>query len=52
VRDIAHVQLTRTGGAGAVREFVELLLKARGEWTRIVESYVTERSRPIKGRTS
>jgi 3-deoxy-D-manno-octulosonate 8-phosphate phosphatase (KDO 8-P phosphatase) len=30
------------GGAGAVREFVEALLGARGEWTRLVEEYVAE----------
>ncbi|MBW7935083.1 MAG: HAD hydrolase family protein, partial [Gemmatimonadaceae bacterium] len=28
----AKVHLTRPGGAGAVREFCELLLRARGEW--------------------
>ena len=30
------------GGAGAVREFAEALLGARGEWTRLVEGYVEE----------
>ena len=30
------------GGAGAVREFVEALLGARGEWTSLVEDYVEE----------
>jgi len=30
------------GGAGAVREFVEALLGARGEWTELVEDYVAE----------
>jgi 3-deoxy-D-manno-octulosonate 8-phosphate phosphatase (KDO 8-P phosphatase) len=30
------------GGAGAVREFVEALLGARGEWTSLVEEYVAE----------
>jgi 3-deoxy-D-manno-octulosonate 8-phosphate phosphatase (KDO 8-P phosphatase) len=30
------------GGAGAVREFAEALLTARGEWTRLVEGYVEE----------
>jgi 3-deoxy-D-manno-octulosonate 8-phosphate phosphatase (KDO 8-P phosphatase) len=38
------VQLRRRGGHGAVREFAELLLKARGEWDAIVEAYVAERS--------
>lgn len=33
---------TAAGGRGAVREFVEALLRARGQWTRIVEEYVEE----------
>jgi len=32
----------RAGGAGAVREFCEALLGARGEWKRLVEEYVAE----------
>ncbi len=40
VRRAAHVQLTRRGGNGAVREFAELLLEARGEWIDAVERYV------------
>ena len=39
----AHVRLTRSGGRGAIREFCELLLKARGEWDGIVEWYVRSR---------
>ena len=39
------VRLTRQGGHGAVREFAELLLKARGEWETTVDAYVAERSR-------
>jgi 3-deoxy-D-manno-octulosonate 8-phosphate phosphatase (KDO 8-P phosphatase) len=38
------LQLTRSGGAGAVREFAELLLKARGQWEEVTEVYVRERS--------
>ncbi len=45
VRRVASVQLTRHGGAGAVREFVELLLGARGEWATQVEAYVASRER-------
>ncbi len=30
------------GGQGAVREFVEALLRARGEWTALVEEYVEQ----------
>ncbi|HEX2081666.1 MAG TPA: HAD-IIIA family hydrolase [Longimicrobium sp.] len=36
---------TRRGGHGAVREFAEALLKARGEWAGAVEAYVRERER-------
>ena len=41
---IARLRLTRHGGRGAVREFAELLLSARGEWERLTEAYVAERS--------
>jgi 3-deoxy-D-manno-octulosonate 8-phosphate phosphatase (KDO 8-P phosphatase) len=34
---------TREGGRGAVREFAEALLTARGEWAEAVKSYVSER---------
>jgi 3-deoxy-D-manno-octulosonate 8-phosphate phosphatase (KDO 8-P phosphatase) len=40
----AKVALTRDGGQGAVREFCELLLRARGEWDAQVERYVASRS--------
>ena len=43
----ATLQLTRTGGAGAVREFCELLLRARGEWDALVERYVQSRSEEV-----
>jgi 3-deoxy-D-manno-octulosonate 8-phosphate phosphatase (KDO 8-P phosphatase) len=48
VKDVAHIQLKRGGGDGAVREFTELLLRARGEWRSIVERYVAERSDPAE----
>ncbi len=41
---IARLRLTRHGGRGAVREFAELLLAARGEWAKVTEAYVAERS--------
>lgn len=44
VRDAAAVQLSKSGGRGAVREFSEMLLRARGEWDDVVERYVAERS--------
>jgi 3-deoxy-D-manno-octulosonate 8-phosphate phosphatase (KDO 8-P phosphatase) len=43
IRALCKVQLTRTGGFGAVREFSELLLKARGDWDRVVSDYLAER---------
>ena len=49
VRKACAVQLTRNGGAGAVREFTELLLKARDEWDFVTERYIAERSLPISG---
>jgi 3-deoxy-D-manno-octulosonate 8-phosphate phosphatase (KDO 8-P phosphatase) len=39
-----RVRLTRHGGRGAVREFAEVLLKARGEWDEVVGRYVRDRS--------
>ena len=47
VRAICAHTLTRRGGAGAVREFAELLMKARGEWTTVTDGYVAERSLPL-----
>ena len=44
IRAVARVHLSRSGGRGAVREFSELLLRARGEWDDVVERYVAERS--------
>jgi 3-deoxy-D-manno-octulosonate 8-phosphate phosphatase (KDO 8-P phosphatase) len=38
-RRAARVHLARHGGRGAVREFAELLLRARGEWDAAVERY-------------
>ena len=43
-RRAAHLHLRARGGHGAVREFAEALLQARGEWTDAVERYVTSRS--------
>ncbi len=40
---LAALCLTRHGGRGAIREFAELLLRARGEWDAVVERYVAER---------
>ena len=44
VKRESAVVLTRRGGDGALREFAELLLRARGEWDTLWRDYVTERS--------
>ncbi|HLV25134.1 MAG TPA: HAD hydrolase family protein [Gemmatimonadales bacterium] len=38
------VKLSRKGGHGAIREFAEMLLAARGEWAEQVERYVSDRA--------
>jgi len=43
VRAVAHWVTSRRGGHGAVREFAEALLRARGEWDTMVEQYCRER---------
>ncbi len=47
VRRTALLQLIARGGHGAVREFAEALLTARGEWTDLVESYVASRREDV-----
>ncbi|MBA3339594.1 MAG: HAD hydrolase family protein [Gemmatimonadaceae bacterium] len=47
VKAACALQLTRSGGAGAVREFAEVLLKARGEWASVTDRYVADRSLPL-----
>ena len=44
VREIAKWQSTKRGGHGAVREFCEALLAARGDLDSVIETYVSERS--------
>jgi 3-deoxy-D-manno-octulosonate 8-phosphate phosphatase (KDO 8-P phosphatase) len=46
VREAAGIHLTREGGRGAVREFAEMLLSARGDWTAIMEQYVATTGGP------
>jgi 3-deoxy-D-manno-octulosonate 8-phosphate phosphatase (KDO 8-P phosphatase) len=45
VRAVCSHHLTRRGGQGAVREFIEDFLKARGEWDLAWNRYVDARSR-------
>jgi 3-deoxy-D-manno-octulosonate 8-phosphate phosphatase (KDO 8-P phosphatase) len=44
VKACAAFTTKAAGGHGAVREFIEAFLTARGEWTATVETYVRERS--------
>ena len=43
VRAVAHHITEAAGGRGAVREFIEQFLRARGEWDAAVERYVSAR---------
>lgn len=43
VRTLARWVTKRRGGEGAVREFAESLLQARGEWAAAVDRYLTKR---------
>jgi 3-deoxy-D-manno-octulosonate 8-phosphate phosphatase (KDO 8-P phosphatase) len=49
IRAIVKHQLNGHGGRGAIREFVEDFLRARGEWDTAWQRYVDERS-PAKAR--
>jgi len=37
---VAHYVTRRRGGDGAVREVVELILKARGDWKKVIAKYL------------
>ena len=43
VKEAAAYTTRASGGRGAVREFVEAFLKARGCWNDIVKTYLAER---------
>ena len=44
IQAVARVQLRASGGRGAIREFAERLLRARGEWDGVAEEYVASRA--------
>jgi 3-deoxy-D-manno-octulosonate 8-phosphate phosphatase (KDO 8-P phosphatase) len=44
VKRAAHLVTEHAGGHGAVRDAIEFILKAQGQWERVVEEYVKERS--------
>jgi len=41
VKARAHYITSAKGGKGAVREVIELILKAQGRWDKLVKSYLT-----------
>lgn len=43
IADVAAYTTTKHGGDGAVREFAEALLRARGEYQNLIDEYVAER---------
>jgi 3-deoxy-D-manno-octulosonate 8-phosphate phosphatase (KDO 8-P phosphatase) len=43
VIEVASYVTKNRGGHGAVREFAEALLKARGQWKQLVDEYVAQR---------
>jgi 3-deoxy-D-manno-octulosonate 8-phosphate phosphatase (KDO 8-P phosphatase) len=47
VRAVALWTTRRSGGRGAVREFAEALLRARGEWDARVQAYLSERDAAV-----
>ncbi len=44
VKDEAHMVTDHAGGAGAVRDVVEYILRAQGKWDEVVKNYVSERA--------
>ena len=45
IREVAVAVTEARGGHGAVREFVDALLRARGVWPDMLERYFTDRTR-------
>jgi 3-deoxy-D-manno-octulosonate 8-phosphate phosphatase (KDO 8-P phosphatase) len=48
VKQLARYTTRAPGGFGAVREFAETLLRARGDWAVLVERYLRERGEPVR----
>ena len=42
VKQLAHYVTAARGGQGAVREVIELVLKAQGRWSEILKHYEVE----------
>jgi 3-deoxy-D-manno-octulosonate 8-phosphate phosphatase (KDO 8-P phosphatase) len=47
VKAVAAYVTRASGGHGAVREVIELLLKARGDWADILERYFAEQAAEV-----
>jgi 3-deoxy-D-manno-octulosonate 8-phosphate phosphatase (KDO 8-P phosphatase) len=45
-RAVAHLVTQAAGGSGAVREVVEVILKAQGRWAEVTEKYLKEVGSP------
>jgi 3-deoxy-D-manno-octulosonate 8-phosphate phosphatase (KDO 8-P phosphatase) len=45
VKAEAHYITPHAGGEGALRDAVEFILKAQGKWKRVVNEYISQRSR-------
>jgi 3-deoxy-D-manno-octulosonate 8-phosphate phosphatase (KDO 8-P phosphatase) len=43
VKQLAAYVTCSPGGAGAVREVIEVLLRARGDWSKILQGYYNQR---------
>jgi 3-deoxy-D-manno-octulosonate 8-phosphate phosphatase (KDO 8-P phosphatase) len=48
VREHAVFITERRGGEGAIREFTEALLRARGQWREVVSGYLSERDEELR----
>jgi 3-deoxy-D-manno-octulosonate 8-phosphate phosphatase (KDO 8-P phosphatase) len=46
VKQIAHYVTETRGGEGAVREVIELILKAQGKWDRLIQDYMSRPPEP------
>lgn len=42
VKQVCHFVAEKKGGGGAVRQITEFILNARGDWDKIVNSYLQE----------
>ncbi|HXW90056.1 MAG TPA: HAD hydrolase family protein [Terriglobales bacterium] len=49
VKREAHYVTRHEGGDGALRDAIEYILKAQGEWERVVREYILERSPKNRG---